>query len=102
MHVGTGFHGYGCGLPWKTPGLPVTLPTLADPGPLGHEYVRHIAAEPGEENTVQEGGSLEQTEGAISSSKPDVKLPGTVGDLRRLAKQCAGFFLVEGWGEDCV
>ena len=25
--MGMGFHGYGCGLPWKTPGLPVTLPT---------------------------------------------------------------------------
>jgi hypothetical protein len=27
MDAGTGFGGYGCRLPWKTPGLPVTFPT---------------------------------------------------------------------------
>ena len=26
MAAGAGFHGYGCGFPWKTPGLPVTIP----------------------------------------------------------------------------
>ena len=26
VDAGTGFGGYGCGLPWKTPGLPVTFP----------------------------------------------------------------------------
>jgi len=25
--AGTGFDGYGCGLSWKTPGLPVTFPS---------------------------------------------------------------------------
>ena len=24
--AGVGFHGYGCGLPWKTPGLPIAFP----------------------------------------------------------------------------
>ena len=37
---------------------------LADPGTWGHEYVRHIAAELGEEHTAQESDTLEQPEGA--------------------------------------
>ena len=37
---------------------------LADPGTWGHEYVRHIAAELGEEYTVREDDTLEQLEGA--------------------------------------
>jgi hypothetical protein len=27
LHTGTGFCGYGYGLPWDTPGLPVIIPT---------------------------------------------------------------------------
>lgn len=73
---------------------------LADPGTWGHEYVRHIAAELGEEYTVREGDTLEQPEGANNSA--DVKLPGTIEDLRGLAKQCARFFLDHNAEPDAV
>jgi 26S proteasome regulatory subunit N1 len=75
---------------------------LADPGTWGHEYVRHIAAELGEEYTVREGDSLEQPEGANNPAEPDVKLPGTIEDLRGLAKQCARFFLDHNAEPDAV
>ena len=75
---------------------------LADPGTWGHEYVRHIAAELGEEYTVREGDTLEQPEGANNSAEPDVKLPGTIEDLRGLAKQCARFFLDHNAEPDAV
>ena len=75
---------------------------LADPGTWGHEYVRHIAAELGEEFTVREGNTLEQLEGANKLAEPDVKLPGTIEDLRGLAKQCARFFLDHNAEPDAV
>ena len=62
----------------------------------------HIAAELGEEYTVREGDTLEQPEGANNSAEPDVKLPGTVEDLRGLAKQCARFFLDHNAEPDAV
>ena len=73
---------------------------LADPGTWGHEYVRHIAAELGEEYTVREGGTLERREGANTSGELD--LPGTIADLRGLAKQCARFFLDHNAEPDAV
>ena len=75
---------------------------LADPGTWGHEYVRHIAAELGEEFTAREGETLEQPEGANKLDEPDVKLPGTIEDLRGLAKQCARFFLDHNAEPDAV
>ena len=75
---------------------------LADPGTWGHEYVRHIAAELGEEYTVREGDTLEQPEGTNNSAEPNVKLPGTIEDLRGLAKQCARFFLDHNAEPDAV
>ncbi|KAF8801079.1 26S proteasome regulatory complex, non-ATPase subcomplex, Rpn1 subunit [Phlegmacium glaucopus] len=75
---------------------------LADPGTWGHEYVRHIAAELGEEFTVREGEILGQPEGADQLAEPDVKLPGTIEDLRELAKQCARFFLDHNAEPDAV
>jgi hypothetical protein len=61
-----------------------------------------IAAELGEEYTVREGDTLEQPEGANNSAEPDVKLPGTIEDLRGLAKQCARFFLDHNAEPDVV
>ena len=75
---------------------------LADPGTWGHENFRHIAAELNEEYTVREGDTLEQPEGANNSAESDVKLPGTVEDLRGLAKQCARFFLDHNAEPDAV
>jgi 26S proteasome regulatory subunit N1 len=75
---------------------------LADPGTWGHEYIRHITAELGEEYTVREGDTLEQPEGANNSAEPDIELPGTIEDLRGLAKQCALFFLDHNAEPDTV
>jgi 26S proteasome regulatory subunit N1 len=68
---------------------------------MGHEYVRHIAAELGEEYAVREGDTLEQPEGAKNSAEPDVKLPGTNEDLRVLAKQCARFIMLSQTRSTC-
>ena len=38
--VGTGFVGYGCGLPKKTPGLPVTIPIcVCVPHPVANLFL---------------------------------------------------------------
>ncbi|KAG6909917.1 hypothetical protein DXG01_014437 [Tephrocybe rancida] len=65
---------------------------LADPGTWGHEYVRHLAAELGDEYTTRE------QEGDDASPK----LPGTIEDLRSLAKQCATFLLGHNAEPDAV
>ncbi|KAG6853411.1 hypothetical protein C0991_004642 [Blastosporella zonata] len=65
---------------------------LADPGTWGHEYVRHLAAELGSEYEIRE------QEGEADSPK----LPGTVEDLRSLAKQCAVFLLGHNAEPDAV
>ncbi|KAG6857037.1 hypothetical protein H0H87_010391 [Tephrocybe sp. NHM501043] len=65
---------------------------LADPGTWGHEYVRHLAAELGDEYTLreQEGEDISQ------------QIPGTIEDLRSLAKQCAVFLLGHNAEPDAV
>lgn len=68
---------------------------LADPGTWGHEYVRHLAAELGDEYTMREQEGQEE-----KTSIP--KLPGTVEDLRSLARQCAIFFLGHNAEPDAV
>lgn len=82
---------------------------LADPGTWGHEYVRHLAAELGEEFTIREQEELdaEPTEAPKELAdgeavKPAVKLPGTMDDLRNLAKQCASFLLGHNAEPDAV
>ncbi|KAF8921613.1 armadillo-type protein [Mucidula mucida] len=70
---------------------------LADPGTWGHEYVRHLAAELGEEFVVQEQGELED--------KPDDKKVapiGTIEELRSLGRQCATFLLAHNAEPDAV
>ncbi|KAG6831057.1 hypothetical protein H0H92_012980 [Tricholoma furcatifolium] len=62
---------------------------LADPGTWGHEYVRHLAAELGDEYTIRE-------------QEGDTKLPGSIEDLRSLAKQCAVFLLGHNAEPDAV
>ncbi|KXN85575.1 26S proteasome regulatory subunit rpn-1 [Leucoagaricus sp. SymC.cos] len=70
---------------------------LADPGSWGHEYVRHLAAELGEEYNLRE----EQAAGinGISEHPP---LPGSFDDLRALAKDCAVFLLNHNAEPDAV
>ncbi|EGO03572.1 hypothetical protein SERLA73DRAFT_83636 [Serpula lacrymans var. lacrymans S7.3] len=55
---------------------------LSEPGSWGHEYVRHLAAELGEEYPI--------------------KMPGTIDDLKGLAAQCAKFFLGHNAEPDAV
>ena len=63
--------------------------TLTDPGSWGHEYVRHLAAELGEEYNVREEDELEA-------------LPGTIEDLRLLGKKCASFLTQHNAEHDAV
>ncbi|KAF8999058.1 armadillo-type protein [Cyathus striatus] len=72
---------------------------LADPGTWGHEYVRHLAAELGEEYTAREEAELT---GEQEQDKLAVQLPGTIDDLRALAKQCATFLLGHNAEPDAV
>jgi 26S proteasome regulatory subunit N1 len=76
---------------------------LADPGTWGHEYVRHLAAELGEEFTIREQGpELPAAGEPEADEKAQVKLPGTIDDLRSLAKQCAVFLLGHNAEPDAV
>jgi len=72
---------------------------LVDPGSWGHEYVRHVAAELGEEYTIREEGDLD---GADKSDTPKVDILGTIEDLRKLANQCAIFLLGHNAEPDAV
>lgn len=80
---------------------PVDSP-LADPGSWGHEYVRHLAAELGEEFTAREEEGLAQDKEAENTKTPKVQLPGTMDDLRDLARQCAKFLLSHNAEPDAV
>lgn len=77
---------------------------LADPGTWGHEYVRHLAAELGEEYTArEEEDSPEATASAASTGgETPLQPPGTIDDLRALAKQCATFLLSHNAEPDAV
>jgi 26S proteasome regulatory subunit N1 len=70
--------------------LPATS-SLSDPGSWGHEYVRHLAAELGEEYTDR----AEETQEAA-------KALGTVEELHALAMQCATFLLGHNAEPDAV
>jgi 26S proteasome regulatory complex component len=77
--------------------LKPTDATLTDPGSWGHEYVRHLAAELGEEYTLrEEAGFAPPTEENV------VPLPGTIDDLRTLGKKCATFLLGHNAEPDAV
>ena len=75
--------------------------TLADPTTWGHEYVRHLAAELGEEYNAREQEGILEGE-AKTDATPAPELPGTIEDLRTLAKQCSAFFLKHNAEPDAV
>lgn len=76
---------------------------LADPGTWGHEYVRHLAAELGEEFNLREQGPEKPAAGEPGKDEDaQGKLPGTIDDLRALAKQCAVFLLGHNAEPDAV
>lgn len=74
---------------------------LADPGTWGHEYVRHLAAELGEEFSLREEAEVQESPEAAAESK-ETQLHGTIDDLRNLAKQCAKFLLEHNAEPDAV
>ncbi|KAF5383134.1 hypothetical protein D9615_005031 [Tricholomella constricta] len=79
---------------------------LADPGTWGHEYVRHLAAELGDEYTIREEEDVKPETPTLGEDgvggKPEVKLPGTIEGLRALARQCAVFLLGHNAEPDAV
>lgn len=74
---------------------------LADPGTWGHEYVRHLAAELGDEFALRTQEELDTTDES-AKSEPTTQIPGTIEDLRSLAKQCAVFLLEHNAEPDAV
>jgi 26S proteasome regulatory subunit N1 len=74
---------------------------LSDPGTWGHEYVRHLSAELAEEFTAREEASLPQPT-STQEVEPKTQLPGTIDDLRDLARQCAKFLLSHNAEPDAV
>src|ERR1700733_2836634 len=84
--------------------LPPSSP-LSEPGSWGHEYVRHIAAELGEEYSLRQTSESEPepeptppesgTDATKTKTKPEPKAKrisvGTTDDLRALGMQCATF-----------
>ena len=78
---------------------------LADPGTWGHEYVRHLAAELGDEYTFREQ-EVDLPTPAPEAGKDDPpaqdKLIGTLEDLRALAKECAVFLIGHNAEPDAV
>lgn len=75
---------------------------LADPGTWGHEYVRHLAAELGEEFTIRESEDVDAVTETGNDEKSPQKLTGTIDDLRALAKECAVFLLGHNAEPDAV
>jgi 26S proteasome regulatory subunit N1 len=71
---------------------------LADPGSWGHEYVRHLAAELGDEFALREQDEAEEEEKTDAADE----VIGTTEDLRGLAKQCATFLLGHNAEPDAV
>lgn len=93
---------------------------ISEPGLWGHEYVRHLAAELGEEYRVRELGEEEEVlpekpAEAEGEAKPEEKKPeepktkvepvepvGTLEELRTLALECAKFLLQHNAEPDAV
>ncbi|KAH9916726.1 armadillo-type protein [Epithele typhae] len=70
---------------------------LSEPGSWGHEYVRHLAAELGEEHSLREFD-----ESGMEKTSEENKVPGSVEDLRALALVCATFLLQHNAEPDAV
>lgn len=68
---------------------------LSDPGSWGHEYVRHLAAELGEEYTAREERGEEE-------AQKESKVVGTIQDLHSLGMECATFLLRHNAEPDAV
>lgn len=81
--------------------------TISEPGSWGHEYVRHLAAELGEEYTIRQEGeeavASPPSADADATAQPEpIKILGTIDELRALALECAKFFLSHNAEPDAV
>ncbi|KAG2753942.1 hypothetical protein P692DRAFT_20870069 [Suillus brevipes Sb2] len=80
---------------------------ISEPGSWGHEYVRHLAVELGEEYTTRQEGEeavplpAPEAESDAPKSKP-APVPGTIKDLHNLGLECATFFLGHNAEPDAV
>ncbi|KAJ7512497.1 hypothetical protein B0H11DRAFT_2346914 [Mycena galericulata] len=81
--------------------LRLTGSPLADSGTWGHEYVRHLASELGDEYAFREQGKEPTAPGAGKGTK-DIGLPGTIEDQRALAMECTVFFIGRNTEPDAV
>jgi 26S proteasome regulatory subunit N1 len=72
--------------------------TDPDPGSWGHEYVRHLASELGEEYTIR----VEAEQPAQSEPIAAKEQLGTTEELHALAMQCAKFLLSHNAEPDAV
>ena len=83
--------------------LQASGPPVSEPGSWGHEYVRHLAAELGEEYNARE--LAEDIEPPAGESKETPKVPesaGSIDDLRALGIECATFLLHHNAEPDAV
>ena len=81
---------------------PASSQPLSEPGSWGHEYVRHLAAELGEEYNARELGEELEKPAEPETTKVDGDVIGTVDDLRALAMECASFLLRHNAEPDAV
>ena len=81
---------------------------ISEPGSWGHEYVRHLAAELGEEYSARVLGeadtaaALEKDSDAAQEAAKPPQVIGTIDDLRDLAMVCATFLLHHNAEPDAV
>lgn len=81
---------------------------ISEPGSWGHEYVRHLAAELGEEYSARVLGeadtaaALEKDSDAAKEAAKPPQVIGTIDDLRDLAMVCATFLLHHNAEPDAV
>ncbi|KAI0076507.1 26S proteasome regulatory complex non-ATPase subcomplex Rpn1 subunit [Panus rudis PR-1116 ss-1] len=73
---------------------------ISEPGSWGHEYVRHLAAELGEEYNARELG--EDADAPATTAEDSTEPIGTIDDLRALAMECATFLLRHNAEPDAV
>lgn len=75
-------------------------PNVSEIGSWGHEYIRHLAAELGEEYKLRVEGEGE--EDATADGTTEEKLDVSIDELRSLAMECAKFLLAHNAEPDAV
>lgn len=75
---------------------------ISEPGSWGHEYVRHLAAELGEEYNARELGEDDEVKPVVNGAGEKAELIGSDDELRALAMECATFLLQHNAEPDAV